>query len=379
MRLILPLEEDFKLPHSAHMDRLLIIEPNLRNPSGHYAEFVRAVGTCATREVLEVYAHPDADEMLLEMPGVKICTTEPRTGQPLAEWRTIARAVRDEAPFLVLTADGRHSAAVAISAAFHSKKPEMARLFFHRAPTTLRDKFLLPFAALAKKYALAIAPTEKVAETLRDGGWRRVACVPYPAIGAQVTPQPVPFSHLLMAGAARLNKGLDIITELAVQWTRERRDIPLFVQVSKKHAAKHGHREAGIVETLLSSGYKGLVTDETPPGRTAYLERFNGALVLAPYDLERFANHVSGIVLDALLHGAPAIATRGTWAGEQIERFGAGVTISERTPAALMAAIDQVMADWQTYAANACSAAKILAHEHDPRHLLEIMSRESIL
>lgn len=358
------------------MNRLLIIEPNLRNPSGHYAEFVRAAGTCG--EVIEVYAHPDADEMLLEMPGVKICTTEPRTGQPLAEWRTIARSVRDETPFLVLTADGRHSAAVAISAAFHSNKPEMASLFFHRAPSTLRDKLLLPFAALAKKYALAIAPTEHVAESLRTTGWRRVVCVPYPAIGAQVPPQPVPFSHLLMAGAARLNKGLDIITEVAVQWAKEERTIPLFVQVSKKHAAKHGHREAGVVETLLSSGYAGLVTDETPPGRSEYLKRFTGALVLAPYDLERFANHVSGVVLDALLHGAPAIATRGTWAGEQIERFGAGETISERTPAALIAAIDKVMTDWQAYASNACSAAQILAHEHDPRHLLEIMSREAM-
>lgn len=360
------------------MTRLLIIEPNLRNPSGHYAEFVRSVGTRAKDQVLEVFAHPDADDMLREMPGVGVCIIGPRAGQPFAEWRVIARAVRDENPFLVLTSDGRHAAAVAISAIFHSKKPERAHLFFHRAPSTFRDRFFLPFAARAKQYATAITSTDLVAESLRADGWSRVVCVPYPALGAEVPPEPVPFAHLLMAGAARLNKGLDIIAALAVQWAAERRTIPLFVQVSKKHAAKHGHREAGVVETLLSSGYAGLVADENPPDRSEYLKRFTGALVLAPYAREQFASQVSGIVLDALLHGAPVIATQGTWSGDQVERFGAGVTISERTPAALAEAIDKVLADWPTYAAKACSAAQTLAQEHDPRHLLEILSLETI-
>ncbi|HIJ88079.1 MAG TPA: hypothetical protein HPP97_10440 [Desulfuromonadales bacterium] len=354
---------------------ILIIEPNLRNPSGHYAEFVRAVGTRAGDTVLEVYAHPEADAMLREMPGVQVCTNAPRTGQSLAEWRTIARAVKNDNTFLVLTSDGRHSAAVAIAAAVNSSNPDKACLFFHRAPTTVRDRFFLPFAGRAKEHALAIAPTAIVAAALRASGWQRVVCVPYPALGAAAPPHPVPLSHLLMAGAARLNKGLDIISELAIQWAQEGRTTPLFVQVSKKHAAKHGHREAGVVESLLASGYTGLVTDETPPGRPEYLKRFTGALVLAPYAREQFASQVSGIVLDALLHGAPVIATRGTWPGDQVERFDAGITITERTPAALIAAIDTVIADWPTYAANACAAAQILAQEHDPRHLLDVIRR----
>ncbi len=355
------------------MKHLLVVEPNLRTPSGHYAEFVRAAGSRTKDEVLDVYAHPDADDMLREMPGVQVCRDEPRTGEPLAEWRTIARAVRNETPFLILTSDGRHSAAVSITAALQSKKPEKAHLFFHRAPSTFRDRFFLPFAALTKKYALAITSTEIVAAALRACGWQRVVCAPYPVLGADIPPQPIPFSHLLMAGAARLNKGLDIITELAVQWATEGRTVPLFVQVSKKNTAKHGRREAAVVDALLSSGYAGLVTDENPPDRSEYLKRFKGALVLAPYTQEQFASQVSGIVLDALLHGAPVIATRGTWSGDQVERFGAGMTIAERTPAALIAAIDKVMVDWPTYATNACAAAQILAQEHDPRHLLDVL------
>ena len=42
------------------MKHLLVIEPNLRDPSGHYAEFVRALGARAGGEGIEVFAHPGA-------------------------------------------------------------------------------------------------------------------------------------------------------------------------------------------------------------------------------------------------------------------------------------------------------------------------------
>jgi glycosyltransferase involved in cell wall biosynthesis len=214
-----------------------------------------------------------------------------------------------------------------------------------------------------------------VADALIETGWKNVVCVPYPTLAEKMPPEPVPFSHLLMAGAARINKGLDLVAELAVQWAHEGRNTPLLVQVSQKHADRHGHREAAVVRTLLSSGYQGLRADATAPDRTEYLARFRGALVLAPYAREQFASQVSGIVLDALLHGAPVIATRGTWSGNQVERFGAGVTIAERTPAALAAAIDLVMSDWSAFAGKSCHAAQILALEHDPQHLLNVIRR----
>jgi len=42
-----------------------------------------------------------------------------------------------------------------------------------------------------------------------------------------------------MAGAARLNKGIDLVAGLAERYAREGRDIPLFVQVSPKHVTRH--------------------------------------------------------------------------------------------------------------------------------------------
>lgn len=352
---------------------ILIIEPNLRSPSGHYAEFVRAIGSRITESPVEVFAHPEADFMLDAMQGVRVSRQSPRVGEPLAEWRTIYRSIARKRPFLLLTADGRHTAAASFSSRFSGNNPINANFFFHRAPTTWRDRLLHPFSAIAREYSRAITSTEQVAISLKELGWRRVEYIPYPLLAPQATPLPVPFSHLLMAGAARLNKGLDLVAELSCRWANEGRSIPLFVQVSMKHASKHGKREAGFVEKLLSSGYSGLRSDDDAPERSGYVERFSGALVLAPYSREQFASQVSGVVLDALLHGAPVIATRGTWPAIQVERFGAGVTIADRTVESLEAAVDSVLGDWDNFSARACEAARILAMEHDPVHLINLL------
>src|SRR4030067_341790 len=141
-------------------------------------------------------------------------------------------------------------------------------------------------------------------------------------MGAAQPQNPVPFTHLLMAGAARRNKGLDLIAAVAVRWAAERRSIPLLVQVSKKHAARHGRREAAMAAKFPSSGYRGFGAAGTGPGRA---------------------------------------------------QTGAGPTIAERPPAALASAIDRVLSDWHAHAARACAAARVLAREHDPRHLLDLI------
>ena len=352
---------------------LLVIEPNLRDPSGHYAEFVRAVGSRISGAELEIFAHPDADAMMAGMAGVRVSNSSPRVGEPLAEWRKIYRSIAGRSNFLLLTADGRHAAAASIFAQLTGKEPSGANFFFHRAPTTSRDKLLYPLTRKARECCRAITSTRQIADILKELGWKRVEYVPYPALGAESQPKPVPFSHLLMAGAARLNKGLDLVAELSVQWAAQGRSVPLFVQTSRKHANRHGKREESYVNMLLSSGYKGLRCDAAAPGRAEYLRRFHGAIVLAPYTLEQFATQVSGVILDGLLHGAPAVATKGTWPAIQVERFGAGVTIADRTSGALADAIDMILNNWDHYSQRACEAAQVLAEEHDPIHLVKML------
>lgn len=357
------------------MTPLRIIEPNLRHPSNHYAEFVRALGArrSASESPVEVLAHPDADRLLGAMPGVVAVTDAPRMDERLAEWRAIARGVRGPDPFLVLTADARHALAVHLLSARLPSPPVNARLYFHWIERRPLRRAMLRAAERARRDALAVTPTEAIAEALRAAGWRRVVCVPYPALAPDLPPSPAPFARVLMAGVARMNKGLDLVAALAQRWSVEGRATPLFVQASMKHAVRHGRREAAVVRALLSSGCPGLVAEARAPDRAEYTERLRGALVLAPYDREHFADAVSGIVLDALLHGAPVIATAGTWAGRQVARFGAGEVLEDRTVDALEGAIDAVQRDWEARAARACAAARTLAAEHDPANLLRVL------
>ena len=354
---------------------LRIIEPNLRQPSHHYAEFVRALGARrpASAGPVEVLAHPDADRLLDGMRGVVAAKEPPRMDARWAEWRAIARELRRPDPFLILTADARHAMAVHLLSA-GAPTPLHARLYFHwieRRPLRLA---MLSAATRARLFALAVTPTEAIADAMRAIRWRRVVHVPYPALGPDVPPVPVPFGRVLMAGAARMNKGLDLVTALARRWAAAGRTTPLFVQASMKHAARHGRRESALVQALLSSGCPGLVADPRALGRAEYADRFRGALVLAPYERERFADAVSGVVLDALLHGAPVVATAGTWPGRQVERLGAGALLHERTAEALETAIDEVLGDWDAYSARACAAGSTLAAEHDPANLLKVLA-----
>jgi glycosyltransferase involved in cell wall biosynthesis len=359
---------------------LRIIEPNLRHPSHHYAEFVRALGARrpANAGAVEVLAHPDADRLLASMPGVSPVTDPPRMDAPWAEWRAIARALRRPDPFLVLTADGRHAMAVHLLSAGAPEPPVQARLYFHWLERSAVRLAMLRAATRARRYALAVTPTGAIAEAMRALGWRRVVHVPYPALAPDVPPAPAPFARVLMAGAARMNKGLDLVAALAQRWAAAGRPTPLFVQASMKHAARHGRRETAVVGALLASGCPGLVADARALDRAEYAERFRGALVLAPYERERFAEAVSGVVLDALLHGAPVVATAGTWPGRQVERFGAGMLLAERSADALEAAIDAVLRDWDGCSARACAAARALAAEHDPANLLRVLMGEGV-
>ena len=355
---------------------LTIVEPKLRGPSGHYAEFVRAIAARADGVFSEirVVADPRARGFLATLGGAVPVDAAPPAAGTLAELAAIGASLRAGTRTLVLTANASH----ALSADWLSfaGRDGLSRLslFVHWPLSKPQARLALALSPRTRRHALFIAPTRGVRDMLSEAGCARVAQVAYPAARTASTPMRAPFRHLLMAGAARINKGLDLVAELAERYAREGRDTPLLVQVSPKHVDHHGSREDAVVARLLAANYRGLVADPKAPDRDEYATRFVGSLVLAPYERARFADGVSGVVLDALLHGAPCVATAGTWAGDAVARFDAGVTIRERTPEALAQAVDAVLARWDHYAARAAEASDALAAEHDPRHVAKLLA-----
>ena len=348
----------------------------LRGPSGHYAEFVRAVAARADGVFSEirVVADPRARDFLPTLGGTVPVLAAPPAAGTLAELAAIGASLRAGSRTLVLTANASHALPADWLSFAGSDALARLSLFVHWPLSKPSARLALALGARTRRHALFLAPTRGVREMLEAAGCARVAQVAYPATRSANTPMRAPFRHLLMAGAARINKGLDLVAGLAERFAREGRETPLLVQVSPKHVDRHGSREDAVVARLLAADYRGLVADPKAPDRDEYAARFVGSLVLAPYERAKFADGVSGIVLDALLHGAPCIATSGTWAGDVVARFGAGIVLADRSEAALADAVDAVLSQWDSFAARAAEASDALAAEHDPRRVAEAIA-----
>jgi glycosyltransferase involved in cell wall biosynthesis len=359
---------------------LRVVEPRLLGPSGHYGEFVRALalrsgGIFGAIEVVSPAASAAFVPTLSStLPTPLAVSHVPLPAGPLAELRAIRAGLRSGRHVLVLTANPSHALFAGRLGFLRSE--ELARLsfFVHWPLSKPAQQLALALSGRARAESRFLAPTKGVLEPLEAAHCARAALVGYPAIRTQGAPARGPFRHLLMAGAARINKGLDLVAGLAERFAKEGRETPLLVQVSPKHVTRHGSREDEVVSRLLAAGYRGLVADPKAPDRDEYAARFAGAIVLAPYDREKFVSGVSGIVLDALLHGAPCIATGGTWAGDVVKRFGAGEVLAERTEAALARAVDRVIARWDHYRDAAARASETLAAEHDPRGVARLVA-----
>jgi hypothetical protein len=383
-------------PRAAELPILRVIEPNLAGPSGHYAEFVRAlaVRSGGVFQSIEVVGAAGAESFLPTLAGEVPVQSVPLPKGPCAELRAIRASVAAGRRTLVLTATALHALLVDRAALVGREGIGRVSLFVHWPLVKPADRLALLLAGRAREDLLFVVPTRGVREALLEAECDHVAQVAYPATRREGVRLRAPFRHLLMAGAARINKGLDVIAGLAELLARDGRlaalegapmpddarfaTPPLLVQVSPKHAGvaggRHGSREDAVVARLLAARYPGLVADPKAPDRAEYAERFEGALVLAPYERAKFADGVSGVVLDALLHGAPVVATEGTWAGDVVERFEAGIAIRERTPEALRSAIARILGRWDRYAARAAAASEALAAEHDPRALARVIA-----
>lgn len=352
--------------------QLRIIEPNLRGNAGHYGELVRCIclGSEQRRSTIFALGGPGIEQLeLLAHPRI---IRKQAFGSPdsRSEFAVLRDCVRDAtSPCLVLTAKASHSLALE-ACAWAGSLLDHVRLLFHWREATLAKRIAMTASRTARRECRAIAPTTQTADFLRAAGWRRVIHAPYPAIGPDRIPVPSPRPiRLLMAGAARINKGIALIPDLAMELERRTRSIDLLVQVTGKRGGQQGRWEAFALERLQNCRLQGLQLDPTAPDRAEYERRFRGALVLTPYDPVKFSDNVSGVALDALLNAAPIVATAGSWQAGLVERFGCGVIMERWDSASLIKAVDEALARWSDISLGAVAAATQLAVEHHPLHL----------
>jgi hypothetical protein len=355
------------------MARLTVIESNLFGEHGHYAEFVRSLASCTSPsdELIVLCDEALPDSVLADAPRVTVERPFRLIGRQREERRVLRACLERPDPFLLLTS--RHTDVLRLEGAVRATgiEPTHARLYFHWRESGLIERLAIAACMRVRRHARAIAPTEVTAAFLKRTGWRHVECIPYPIRAMDRDASPSPFSHLLVAGAVRMNKGIEHVAAALPMLAARVPCPPVLVQTTgKRRGGVSGRRESAALESLRACGYPALRMDPEAPDARAYAQRFRGAVTLTPYDPSKFADNVSGIALDALLHGSPVVATAGTWQAGLVERYGAGRVMSSWTAAALAKAAGECIDDWDRVSAAAREAARELAKVHHPAALV---------
>ncbi|OPZ27360.1 MAG: hypothetical protein BWZ02_01662 [Lentisphaerae bacterium ADurb.BinA184] len=252
-------------------------------------------------------------------------------------------------------------------------------LLFHWLKLSVRKRRHLERLARRQPGLVTLAPSPAIVELLVSCGFREARAVPYPITPvAAAGGEAVAFRHILFGGAAREDKGFGAVVCLVEALARAGASLPVLVQTSPPHTGVHTPAIAAELARLDAAGYPHLERRGRTLDEAAYFEQYRGAVVLQLYDAREYAaDRISGVTLDALSCGAPVVATAGTWMGQVVERFGAGLTLGDLGPDAVRRACEAVIAEFATFSARARQAGATLQREHHGGNILRLLAAPS--
>jgi hypothetical protein len=364
--------------HASGRKVLHIVEPTLSNEAGHCMSLVRAMTGAAQQAgcsdttvwagrsmALQPWTAPAKLQAHFERGWRRL--------QALALYRKLLQA-----PGRVLVATAGSADLISLDWAARSLGQRIASkkvsVFVHWLKIKSGKAKL--FEAIARRHPglQVLAPTEGVVQFFKQCGFH-AQLVAYP-LDASCSTQPerteaARFKHLLVPGAARMDKGFGHIVELVEAMQQRHLDWPIVVQTSLEHKHDKDPDLMAALQRLRASRYKGLQMRDEALNRSSYRALFDGAIVIQPYRAADFLDRVSGVTLDALNAGAPVVVTDGTWMSRLVQRHQAGVAAADLSPDGLIHAIEIVLADHVGFAARAQVAAAQVQSEHSARALMD--------
>ena len=354
---------------------LHIVEPTLTGDAGHCHSLIRALAGAAAQP-----AHA-ADTALTVWAGRNAASfwRGPGRLEPIfvRRWRRLQafvlyrRLLRQPGRILVATA----SSADLVSVDWAARgliPPHKLFLFVHWLNSKPAKAKRLTALARRQPNIEILAPSAAVAGFFSACGFRATV-VPYPLEdqAALATPHPPVFKQLLVAGAARLDKGFGQIVDLVVEMQARGLQWPVTVQASVESRHQHDQALSQQLARLRAAGYAGLRMLDQAMDPAAYSALFDGAIVVQPYRQVDFQDRVSGVTLDALGAGCPVVVTAGTWAARLVQRFDAGLATDDLSADGLLRAINPIRQDFARFAGNAQQAAASVRAEHSAQGLID--------
>ncbi len=354
---------------------LHIVEPTLSSNEGHCRPFVEAVARAAASAGWDVEVWAGRGAVAELPPGASLHPLFHRRRRRFQVLALYWRLLRQPGRILVATA-GTTDFVLLRAAAPKGVAPGKASLFVHWARPSARKARVLEAVARACPWMRVAGPTPSVAGYLRERGFAAVREVPYPLDPGRFAPGPStdggsPSTHLLFAGAARIDKGFREAVSVVARLAAIGSTLPVRLQVSPKHYGKRDGDVEAELDRLARIRYAPLELVRETLAPEEYDALFHGAICVQPYRREDFVDRISGVTLDALRNGCPVVVTDGTWMARVVAEAGAGIAVAELTAERLVEAAEAIRADDAAFRARAARAAAILRERHDPRHLVE--------
>ena len=359
---------------------LHIIEPRLASEAGHCHQLVHSLAAAASECDITIWAGRDAADICANWQGPgRVVPWFDRRWRRLQSLWLLRRLLREPGRVLISTA-GTADLQIAHWAAKGVIAPHKLFAFVHWLGRKAGKGRRLALIARRQPHIEILAPTTAVADFFAACGYRSTA-VPYPvdsaidasALTSASAPSPASFTHILVAGAARMDKGFDHVAQFVFEMRRRGVVLPTVVQTSLEQRHRGDAVIEQHIERLRTARAPHVTLVDATPTRAQYLAQFAGAIALQPYSAHDFEDRVSGVTLDALSAGCPLVVTEGTWMARMVRRFDAGIVTADLSGAGLLDAVQAVHVDYARYAANALAASHSLAQEHSARRLLDIV------
>lgn len=349
---------------------LHIVEPTLNSFAGHCHSLVEAVTQAMPETPVTIWAGRGS-QAFWSGPG----TLKPyfyRTWRRLQAFWLYRKLLRSDDKILISTAGTSDF----FTLDWICAKPLRARqvyLYVHWLGAKHHKTEQLRKVAIRQPELEVLTTTETVAAFFRGIGFRAKA-VPYPvAVNAAPGAPSASFRRLVVAGAARMDKGFDRVVELVEDLKAHHSTLPIVIQASATHRDKHPPDVAALIDKLVHLDYAclELMTETLTP--QAYRALFEGGISLQPYSAQAFQDRVSGVTLDALAAGCPIVTTAHTWLARMVDRHGAGMAAKSLSPKGLREAINAVVTDYGSFAANAARAGQVIRSEHSANAMVHAL------
>jgi hypothetical protein len=362
-------------------DRVIhIIEPTLVSDAGHCSIVVQSL--CAAGEGLRfcVWVGRQAKLSWPQNPNVEIRPYFYRRLRRLQAAWLYWRLLRSGARLLITTA-GRTDLVLLNLVGPRPIPPGRVFLYVHQLRLNPQKEAVLRQVASQQPHLMMMTTTDALEKSLRDYGFHHTMVIlpisssPIDGVMSRANQE---FQHVLVAGAARSDKGFSTAVDFIGYLAVERVALPISIQISGDHYGRHDTATRAAIERLKTIQYPSLEVVPETLTRHDYVKLFCGAICLQPYDREEYANKLSAITLDAFTAGAPVVTVAHTWMAKMVNRFEAGAVVEEPTCEALLKAIQMVRNEYVRYASNARRAGSVLAGQDKWAALISMLKSETI-